>query len=81
MFLKVRNFVFSGGEKVYCEIEKLFAVSDISKFEAANLLGVTYNTFLLKLKGKYKFTLDEGFELKRILKTDLSLEQLFKFTA
>lgn len=81
MFLKVRNFVFLGGEKVYTEIEKLFAVSDVSKFEAANLLGMTYNTFLLKLKGKYKFTLDESFGLKRILKTDLPLEKLFSFTA
>ena len=66
---------------MYPEIEKLFAIRDVSKSEAALLLGITYNTFLLKLRGKYEFTLDEGFGLKKILKTDLSLEKLFEYVA
>lgn len=49
----------------------------LSKKEIAAALDMTYNTFLLKLSGKAYFTLDEAMKLKDLLKTDLSIEELF----
>lgn len=66
---------------MYPELEQLIVVSSLTKADIAEKIGMTYNTFLLKLKGKYPFTLDEAFLLKEVLKTDLSFEKLFKFVA
>ena len=49
----------------------------LSKKEIAAALDMTYNTFLLKLSGKAYFTLDEAMKLKEILKTDMTIEELF----
>lgn len=55
-------------------------MKQISKRDIADRLGITYNTLLLKLSGKATFTLDEAMLLKEILKSDLSIEELFSRT-
>lgn len=65
---------------MYREIEFLLMSSGLSKKDLATKLGMTYNTLLLKLRGVSKFTLDEAVLMKELLKTDLPIEKLFKFT-
>lgn len=62
-------------------IENLIFERRLKKKDIAQKLGITYNTFLLKLKGEYPFTLDEALKLKEILQTDLPVETLFKAVA
>ena len=50
-----------------------FTQTDVSK-----VWDVTVPTVSLKLSGKYAITLDEAVKLKNALKTELSLEELFK---
>ena len=64
---------------MYKEIELIMFKKGLSKANVASELGMTYNTFLLKLRGKYKFSLDEAVKLKKILETDLPIETLFAF--
>lgn len=62
---------------MYKRLELCIFESGLTKMVIAEKSGMTYNTFLLKLKGKYKFTLDEAIKLKAILKTKMSIEELF----
>ncbi len=62
---------------MYKEIELIIFSDKLSKSEIASQLEMSYNTFLLKLKGKYKFSLDEAVKLKEILKTEKTVEELF----
>ena len=62
---------------MYKEIELIIFTKKLSKAVLAEKLGMTYNTFLLKLKGNYKFTLDEAVKLKKELNSDLPIEDLF----
>lgn len=62
---------------MYKEIEVMLFSKGMSKAEVAKQMGMSYNTFLLKLKGKYKFSLDEAVNLKKILDTEKSVEELF----
>lgn len=62
---------------MFKNIELEIFKSGLSKKEIAADLGMGYNTFLLKLSGKAYFTLDEAMKLKAILKSDLSIEELF----
>lgn len=62
---------------MYKSVEVLIFERGLSKAEIATELGIGYNTFLLKLKGKNKFTLDEALKLKGILKTEKTVEELF----
>lgn len=62
---------------MFRNIELEIFKSELSKKEIAAELGMTYNTFLLKLSGKAYFTLDEAMKLKAVLKSDLSIEELF----
>lgn len=62
---------------MFRNIELEIFKSGLSKKEIAAKLDMTYNTFLLKLSGKAYFTLDEAMKLKAVLKSDLSIEELF----
>lgn len=62
---------------MYKSVEVLIFERGLSKAEIAAELGIGYNTFLLKLNGKNKFTLDEALKLKGILKTEKTVEELF----
>lgn len=44
----------------------------------AKMLGINNSTLSQKMKGKYAFTLDEAFAVKKSLGTALPLEQLFE---
>lgn len=66
---------------MYPELELTIFMSKKSKKEIASELGMTYNTLLLKLRGKNDFTLDEAVKLKEILNTPKSIEDLFAFSA
>lgn len=46
--------------------------------EVAEAIGCSVSHFSLKMNGKYKFTLDEAFTIKKYLKTDLSIDVLFQ---
>ncbi|MBR2871825.1 MAG: hypothetical protein IKB98_10735 [Clostridia bacterium] len=63
---------------MFPELEKIFASSSFTKKEIAEKMGMTYNTFCLKLRNSYSFTLDECFKLKKLLNSDLPLEKLFE---
>lgn len=43
----------------------------------AQELNITESTFSLKLNGKYDFTYAEAIAIKLVLKSDLTLEELF----
>ncbi len=62
---------------MYKEIEVMLFSKGMSKADVAKQMGMSYNTFLLKLKGKYNFSLDEAVTLKKILNTEKSIEELF----
>jgi DNA-binding XRE family transcriptional regulator len=66
---------------VFKNIERIIFDKGLKKRDIAKALGISYNTFLLKLKGEYYFTLDEAIKLKEILETDLTVEELFKTAA
>lgn len=62
---------------MFKNIELEIFKSGLSKKKIAVKLGMTYNTFLLKLNGKAYFTLDEAMKLKMVLNSNLSIEELF----
>lgn len=63
---------------MYKNLELAIVASEKSKAQIASELGIGYNTLLLKLNGKNKFTLDEAVSLKDILKSPRSIEELFE---
>ena len=65
---------------MYKEIESIIFLNNLSKSDLAKELGMSYNTFCLKLRGRYSFSLDEAVKLKEILPTKLAVEDLFEFT-
>lgn len=62
---------------MYNKIESLIIERQTSKKEIATQLNISYNTLLLKLKNKSHFTYDEAKQIKNILKTTLTIEELF----
>lgn len=66
---------------MFKNIEQIIFTKQIPKKEIAHKLGISYNTFLLKLKGNYPFTLDEALRVKEVLQTELSVEELFSKAA
>jgi len=54
---------------------------NLNKRELAAQCGMSYNTFLLKLKGRTYFTLDEALRIKEILVSAEPVEILFKKSA
>lgn len=63
---------------MYFAIEMLIFQKRLSKAFIANEMNMSYNTFLLKMRGKYDFTLNEALKLKEILNTKEPIEVLFK---
>ena len=62
---------------MFKNIERLIFEKELKKRDIAKEIGLSYNQFLLKLKGDYYFTLDEALGLKRVLETDMPIEVLF----
>ena len=46
--------------------------------DVAPLMNISVGTLSLKLNGKYPITLNEAKQFKTIVKSDLSLEELFE---
>ena len=46
----------------------------------ADAIGCSITHFSLKMNGKYGFTLAEAFAIKKFLKTDMSIDELFQRT-
>lgn len=62
---------------MYRELEARIAGKSISMKKLAADIHMNYNTFLTKMAGKSKFTLDEAVTIKEYLREDISIEELF----
>lgn len=67
-----------GSDIMYKKLEAQIAYRGISKKQIAHAINMKYNTFLSKMRGKSKFTLDEAVCIKEYLKEDIAIEELFK---
>lgn len=63
---------------MYKELEAQIAYQGISKKQMAVDINMKYTTFLSKMSGKSKFTLDEAVCIKEYLQEDIAIEELFK---
>ena len=67
-----------GCDIMYKVLETQIAYLGVSKKQIALAINMKYNTFLSKMSGKSKFTLDEAICIKEYLKEDIAIEELFK---
>lgn len=67
-----------GCDIMYKELEAQIAYQGISKKQMAVAINMKYSTFLAKMSGKSKFTLDEAVCIKEYLQEDIAIEELFK---
>lgn len=51
---------------------------NLTMAEVADAINVSVTHFSLKMNGKYGFTLEEAFAIKKFLKTKLSIDVLFQ---
>lgn len=51
---------------------------NLTMAQVADAIGLSVTHFSLKMNGKYGFTLEEAFAIKKFLKTKLSLDVLFQ---
>lgn len=63
---------------MYKKLETQIAYRGISKKQLAVDINMKYSTFLEKMSGKLKFTLDEAVRIKEYLQEDIAIEELFK---
>ena len=63
---------------MYKNIEAEIARNGLTRKQIAKKLGLSNSTESLKLNGKANITLGEAIEIKKILKTDMTLENLFE---
>lgn len=62
----------------YPNLELEMVRTRITREDVAHALGKSYQTVHAKMVGDIGFTLDEAFAVKNLLKTEMSLEELFK---
>ena len=63
---------------MYPNLEAEMARKSVKAVQLSNAIGVNESTFSGKRNGKTDFSLREAVEIKRILKADIPLEELFK---
>lgn len=63
---------------MYPNLRAEMARRQITGNQIAEKLGIWSSTFSAKASGKSAFTLDEAMVIKDILRTDISLEELFQ---
>ena len=51
---------------------------NLTMAQVADAIGLSVTHFSLKMNGKYGFTLEEAFSIKKFLNTKLSLDVLFQ---
>lgn len=67
-----------GDDTVYENLNAEMARRKIPQYRLAEALGITPTTLSLKLQGKSDLSLKECMEIKAFLKTDISVDELFK---
>lgn len=65
---------------MYSNLEAEIARKKIKKMLIAKEIGRTYNTFNLKLSGKYPFTYDEALKIQEKFFPECDFKELFKKT-
>lgn len=53
------------------------ARKSITRYDLAELLGISYGTAVLKVNGNYEFSVAEAKKIKEVFFPDLSIEYLF----
>ena len=66
------------GNTYYPNLEVEMVKARMMRKDLAKRLGMTPTTLSMKLNGKSNISLEEGVAIKREIKTDLKLEELFK---
>ncbi|WP_295264600.1 hypothetical protein [Veillonella sp.] len=62
---------------MYKELEAEIVRKGLSKRKVSDMTGIRYETLLVKLSGKFSFTLDEAFKIKMAIESDKPIEVLF----
>lgn len=63
---------------MYKNLEAEIVRHDISKEDIAHTINKSYQTIMLKLSGKYSFTLDEALDIRNSYFPEFSLDYLFQ---
>lgn len=63
---------------IYPNIEKERITEGLFYTKFGELMGLSPQVLTLKLRGKSEFSLKQALQLKKILNSDLSIEELFK---
>lgn len=63
--------------QIYKKLAGVMAEEGISAQDLAKRTGMVYITLTSKLRGDRRLYLDEAVEIKKALKTDMPLDQLF----
>lgn len=63
---------------IYPEIEKIMVEEHIKSTWLSWKTGITYNNLARKLGGEREFKLSEAISIKNALKSDKTLEELFR---
>lgn len=63
---------------MYKNLQAEIVRNNVSKENLAQAIGKSYQTIMLKLSGKYPFTLDEAFEIRSRYFPNYSIDYLFK---
>lgn len=63
---------------MYPNIKAELARKDMSIVELSTATGINLSTLYGKLKGDYKFTVDEAMNIKTAIGVDIPIEVLFK---
>lgn len=62
---------------MYPNLRAEIARKNVTDAEVAAAIGVSVSQFSLKKNGKYPFTLDEAFAIKKFLQCKFSIDVLF----
>lgn len=63
---------------MYKNLEQAMFFAKMNKKEVAQKSGIKYNSFLSKINGLSRFTLDETLDIREAINSKLSIEELFK---
>ena len=63
---------------MYLQVDIELTASRMSRKDLAGKIGMSYNTLLQKLAGKFPITLDEAFAIKKALGSKKPIEKLFE---
>lgn len=73
----IDNVITKGGECMYKNLNAELARMGWTRKDLSNATNIRYQTLNEKMNGKSVFTLKEAFEIKKAMKIDMPLEQIF----